>query len=78
MTTSLQSKRELDAFVQEHPMGAVAAALGVGYLVGGGLFTRTTGKLLSLGWALGLRFAVADRISERVVAEISVIGSVGK
>jgi len=66
MTTSLQSKRDLDGLVQEHPMGALAAALGVGYLVGGGLFTRTTGRLLSVGWALGLRFALAPAL-ERVL-----------
>jgi ElaB/YqjD/DUF883 family membrane-anchored ribosome-binding protein len=41
------------AFVQERPLAAVAAAFGVGYLLGGGLFTRTTGRLIGLGWRLG-------------------------
>jgi hypothetical protein len=43
----------LAAFVQERPLAAAAAAFGVGYLLGGGLFTRTTGRLLGLGWRLG-------------------------
>lgn len=68
MTASLETKRELDALVKEHPMGALAAAIGVGYLVGGGLFTRTTGKLLSIGWALGLRLAVAPALESVLTA----------
>jgi hypothetical protein len=40
-------------FVQERPLAAIAAAFGLGYVLGGGLFTRTTGRLLGLGWKLG-------------------------
>lgn len=40
-------------FVQEKPLVALAAAFGVGYVLGGGVFTRTTGRLLGLGWKLG-------------------------
>lgn len=68
MTAALERKRELDVVVREHPMGALAAALGVGYLVGGGLFTRLTGKFLSLGWALGLQFAVAPALEDLLTA----------
>jgi ElaB/YqjD/DUF883 family membrane-anchored ribosome-binding protein len=43
----------LAQFVQERPLAAIAAAFGVGYVLGGGLFTRTTGRLMGLGWRLG-------------------------
>lgn len=32
-----------------HPYAALAAAFGVGYVLGGGLFTSTTARLLGLG-----------------------------
>src|SRR5688572_25223731 len=48
-------------FVQERPIAAVAAAFGIGYLLGGGLFTNTTGRLMSLGWRLG-GMALAKRV----------------
>ncbi len=40
-------------FLQEQPLAAIGVAFGVGYLLGGGLFTKTTGRLLGLGWKLG-------------------------
>jgi hypothetical protein len=33
---------------RRHPYAMVAAALGVGYVLGGGLFTRTTARLLGV------------------------------
>src|SRR5262249_32112731 len=43
----------LAGFIQERPLAAVGIAFGVGYLLAGGLFSRTTGRLLGLGWRLG-------------------------
>jgi hypothetical protein len=40
-------------FIQERPLAALGIAFGVGYLLGGGLFSRTTGRALGLGWRLG-------------------------
>jgi hypothetical protein len=34
--------------VRRHPYAMVAAAVGVGYVLGGGLFTRTTARLLGV------------------------------
>jgi hypothetical protein len=56
--------------VEQHPYGAVAAALGLGYVVGGGLFTPTTVRLVKLG----LKLASVPLVRERLVeaAEVSV------
>jgi hypothetical protein len=49
--------------VQEHPFMMVAAALGVGYVLGGGLFSPLTGKLLRLG----LRAAVIPLVKNQIL-----------
>ena len=41
---------DLPGRVDRHPYGMVAAALGAGYVLGGGLFTPTTARLLRLGF----------------------------
>jgi hypothetical protein len=64
--TALQLRQDqLHDMVKEHPIGTLAAAAGVGYLVGGGLFTRTTWKLLTVGWALGLQIAAGSKKGRR-------------
>ncbi|HEX4403402.1 MAG TPA: hypothetical protein VH560_01145 [Polyangia bacterium] len=62
---------DVRAFVEAHPIGAVATALGVGYVLGGGLFTRLTSKLVGLG----VRFAVLP-VLERELAGLA--GNLGK
>jgi hypothetical protein len=56
--------------VQQSPYGMVAAALGVGYVLGGGLFTPTTLRVLRLGMKLAAIPAVRDRLLD--VAESAV------
>jgi hypothetical protein len=41
--------------IDEHPIRTVAIALGTGYLLAGGLFTRLTARLVGLGIRIGLR-----------------------
>lgn len=50
--------------VERHPYGMVAAALGVGYVLGGGLFTSFTGRLLRLGF----RVAALPMVREELLA----------
>lgn len=45
----LEQTLDLKGRVARNPYGMVAAALGVGYVLGGGLFTSLTGRLLRLG-----------------------------
>ncbi|OJH40004.1 hypothetical protein [Cystobacter ferrugineus] len=60
--TDLRDSMDLAGRVQRNPYLMVAAALGVGYVLGGGLFTRTTGRLLRLGVRLAALPMVKDEL----------------
>ena len=45
---------DLRGRVDRHPIGMVLGAVGVGYVLGGGLFSPVTGKLLKIGIRLAL------------------------
>ena len=40
-------------FIQERPLAAIGIAFGIGYVLGGGLFTGVTSRLLGLTWKVG-------------------------
>jgi hypothetical protein len=48
--------------VDRNPYGMIAAALGVGYVLGGGLFTPLTGRILKLGVRLAMLPFVKDEL----------------
>jgi hypothetical protein len=52
--------------VHRHPYGTVAAAIGIGYVLGGGLFTPLTGGIVRLGLRIGLRLAVLPLLKQEV------------
>ncbi|MFO0599331.1 MAG: hypothetical protein U0228_28750 [Myxococcaceae bacterium] len=58
--------------VEQAPYAMVAAALGIGYVVGGGLFTPTTARLFKLGMKLTSIPAVRNRLLD--VAEAAIDG----
>lgn len=58
--------------VEKAPYAMVGAALGIGYVVGGGLFTSTTTRLLRLGMKLAAIPQVRDRLLD--IAEAAVDG----
>jgi hypothetical protein len=45
----IRAKVDLGPMVQEHPFRTVLIAAGVGYVLGGGLFTPLTGTLVRVG-----------------------------
>jgi hypothetical protein len=53
---------DLRGRVDRNPIGMVAAALGVGYILGGGLFSPTTARLLRLGVRLALVPVIKSQI----------------
>lgn len=62
----------LTSKVEQSPYGMVAAALGIGYVLGGGLFTPTTFRVLRIGMKLASIPAVRDKLLD--VAEAAVDG----
>lgn len=58
--------------IRSHPYAVVAAALGVGYLLGGGLFTATTARVVRLGLKVAALPLVRDQLV--LLAERSVDG----
>ena len=54
--------------INEHPVRTVAVALGTGYLLAGGLFSRLTARLVGLGVRIGLRVGGAPLVTRSVVA----------
>jgi hypothetical protein len=60
--TDLRDTLDIKGRVDRNPYLMVAAAVGVGYVLGGGLFTRTTGRLLRLGVRLAALPMVKDEL----------------
>jgi hypothetical protein len=53
---------DLKGRVERHPYGMVLAAFGVGYVLGGGLFTPTTARVVRLGMKLAALPLVKDEL----------------
>ena len=55
---------DLDGRIQRNPYGVLAVAAGIGYLLGGGLFTPLTGRIVHLGIRLAaLPFVKGELLS---------------
>jgi len=53
----LKERLDIEGRVARNPYGMMAAALGVGYVLGGGLFSPLTARLVGFGMRMGLRLA---------------------
>jgi len=60
--SDLSATLDLKGRVERNPYGMMAAALGVGYVLGGGLFTPTTARLIRLGVRLAALPFVKDEL----------------
>lgn len=69
---------DLQGRVQRNPYGMVLAAVGVGYVLGGGLFTPMTARLVRLGVRLAALPFVKDELFNMAEAAISGMGSQGR
>jgi len=65
---------DLQGRVDRHPYGTVAAALGIGYLLGGGLFSPLTGRILGLGLRMGLRLAAIPVLRDELFGFVEALG----
>lgn len=61
--SSFSQSIDLRGRVQRNPIGMVAAALGVGYVLGGGLFSPFTGRLVRYGLRLAVIPLVKSQLS---------------
>lgn len=67
---------DLKGRVDRNPYGMVAAAFGVGYLLAGGLFTATTGRVFRLGMKLAAVPLVRDELI--TLAEAAIDGALDR
>jgi hypothetical protein len=67
--SELKRAAAIDERVGRNPYGSVAAALGIGYVLGGGLFTPLTSRIVALGLRIGVRLAILPMLKD----EISVL-----
>jgi hypothetical protein len=72
--SDLSEALDLRGRVQRHPIGMVLAAVGVGYVLGGGLFSATTGRLMKIG----MRLALVPLIKSQIANFSGDVGSAGR
>ena len=72
--SDLRDTVDLEGRVDRHPYGTLAAAVGIGYLLGGGLFTALTGRLVGLGLRVGLRLAVLPLVKDQIAELVETLG----
>jgi hypothetical protein len=59
--------------VKRHPYGTVAAALGIGYVLGGGIFTPLTSRIVRLGLRIGVRAALLPLLKDQIAGLATVL-----
>jgi hypothetical protein len=59
---------DIEGRVTRHPYGSVAAAVGIGYVLGGGIFTPLTSRIVALGLRIGVRLALLPMLREEISA----------
>jgi hypothetical protein len=72
--TDVREAVDLQGRVDRHPFGTLVAAAGIGYLLGGGLFTRLTARMLGFTLRTGLRLAVIPMIQDELLGLADVLG----
>jgi hypothetical protein len=65
---------DIQGRVERHPYGTVAAALGIGYVLGGGLFSPLTARILGLGLRVGLKLAAIPVLRDELFGFVEALG----
>ena len=65
---------DIEGRVDRHPYGTVAAALGIGYVLGGGLFSPLTARIIGLGLRIGLRVAAIPVLRDELFGFVEALG----
>jgi hypothetical protein len=72
--SDLRSTLDIEGRVNRYPYGTVAAALGIGYVLGGGIFSPLTARILGIGLKVGLRLAVLPFLSDELMGMAEQLG----
>lgn len=73
----LERALDLAGNIERHPLGTVAAAVGAGYVLGGGLFTPLTERLVKAVLRVGLRFVVMPIVEREIIGAAQALFSEG-
>lgn len=71
---SFSKSIDLRGRVERNPVGMVALAAGIGYVLGGGLFSPATGKLVKIGLRVALLPLLKSQLANIAGASSSVAG----
>jgi len=71
--SDLTHSLDIPGRVQRNPYGTVAAAVGIGYVLGGGLFSPLTARIVRLGVRIGLRLAVLPLLKQEMAELVESI-----
>lgn len=75
--SDIKDTLDIDRRVKRRPYGTIAAAVGIGYVLGGGLFSRLTARILGVGLRLGVRLAALPFIKEELMTLVSAAAEGG-
>jgi len=64
--------------VEQSPWKTLGLAVGAGYILGGGLFTALTGRLLFGGLRLGVRLAAIPLVREELLGLVETMTDSGR
>ena len=76
--SELKRAAAIEERVNRHPYGAVAAALGIGYALGGGIFTPLTSRIVALGLRIGIRLAILPILKDEISVLADALGGEGE
>lgn len=72
--SDIRDALDIPGRVERHPYGTVAAAVGIGYVLGGGLFSPLTASIVRLGVRIGLRLAVLPLLKQEMAELVEDLG----
>ena len=64
--------QSVSAWVRRNPYASLAGAVGIGFIVGGGLFTRLAARLVGTGLRMGL-LAAAPLLRDGLIRQVNEV-----
>jgi hypothetical protein len=71
--SDIRDALDIPGRVERHPYGTVAAAVGIGYVLGGGLFSPLTASIVRLGVRIGLKLAVLPLLKQEMAELVETL-----